>query len=160
MFSSKGYQLLVKVTDTEAASLAVDGMTAVADISSQLAKELAPGAAEEKVFTVTMNKKPCELRVGGMNLTVMDGPKFVSSYQYSDLIDWNVQSKGGTDQSLTIYSKGKGKVVFKTSEAQEIDDLMTINSNLVNQKKIEEQQELARAGQCLGPYKASQKGTM
>eukprot|EP01043_Picozoa_sp_COSAG02_P053944 COSAG02_NODE_6033_length_3857_cov_9.226450_1_plen_1215_part_01 len=157
MFSGSGEELMVKVTDAEADSVAVGGMSAIAELSSQLAKELAPGGAEEKVFAVTMNKKPCELRVGGMNLTVMDGPKFVASYQYSDLIDWNVQSKGGKDQSLTIYKKAKGKVVFKTSEGQEIDDLMTINSNLVNQKKIEEQQELARAGQCLGPYKASQK---
>ena len=83
MFSTKGVPRIAKVDAAEASAVAVDGMSGIAELNSQLAKEIGGDAVEERVYTVTMNKATCELRVGGMNLTVMKGPDFVASYQYT-----------------------------------------------------------------------------
>ena len=119
------------VTKVMEPSVAIGGMSAIAELNSQLAKEIGGDAVEERVFTVTMNKATCELRVGGMNLTVMKGPDFGASYQYTELANWEYQTKDGADRSLTLVKDDKSKVVFKTAEAREIADLMTAHATVV-----------------------------
>ena len=141
--------------------MAVDGMSGIAELNSQLAKEIGGDAVEERVYTVTMNKATCELRVGGMNLTVMKGPDFVASYQYTELANWEYQTKDGADRSRTVVKDDKSKVVFKTAEAREIADLMTAHATVVAEKKqaqhMEEHKRMAADGQLTGLFKTSQK---
>ena len=160
MFSTEGIQLMSQVDAAEASAVAVDGMSGIAELNSQLAKEIGGDAGEERVYTVTMNKATCELRVGGMNLTVMKGPDFVASYQYTKLANWEYQTKDGADRSLTLVKEDKSKVVFKTAEAREIADLMTAHATVVAEKKqaqhMEEHKRMAADGQLTGLFKTSQ----
>ena len=161
MFSTEGIQLMSQVDAAEASAVAVDGMSGIAELNSQLAKEIGGDAVEERVYTVTMNKATCELRVGGMNLTVMKGPDFVASYQYTELANWEYQTKDGADRSLTLVKEDKSKVVLKTAEAREIADLMTAHATVVAEKKqaqhMEEHKRMAADGQLTGLFKTSQK---
>ena len=77
-------------------SVSEEGVQGVTMLGGQAAKEL--GLVEERVFTVGqthMSKAPnlVQLKVGGMGLTLFDGPNLLESHLYSVIESWEVGQK-------------------------------------------------------------------
>lgn len=147
------------------ASVAISGISAAFDFQAMLAKEL-PEAEQEKVFTVCRGKKDvCEMRVGGMNVTLMKGAKFERSWQYTELSHWEFTTESPEKRHLVLVGKiSKKTYKFKTRDAEEICRLMTTHAKAIKAQRgrdlataLSEFQTSAREGKMLGKFKTRQK---
>ena len=114
---------------TRRASVAVTDVSTVSALQEDLARSL--GVAEEKVFEVTqkhIKKAPArvQLKVGGMGVTLFNGPVHLESLLYARVKGWNA-----TREALVIEVKGDPDVTIRTTEAAEIARLMKSHAESV-----------------------------
>ena len=114
------------------ASVAEAGISEVGALAESIAAEL--GTVAEKVFMVNQEhvKKArplCELKVGGMGLVLLDGPKVLETYRYQSFKSWMYGASG-----VTLFVKPTGgrktgvEIFFGTSDGQAICELMTAHA--------------------------------
>ena len=125
-------------------SVAEDGITGVSQLGEEVAKAL--GVAAERVFSVAqahLSKAPTlvQLKVGGMGLTLFDGPLLLESQAYATVQEWETDSASSGTKRVSIYfrkdcpnaRKYPRGISFECigNEAQEICELMTAHATSV-----------------------------
>eukprot|EP01050_Picozoa_sp_SAG11_P002758 SAG11_NODE_143_length_14870_cov_6.472412_2_plen_2365_part_00 len=87
-------------------SVAVDGVSHVAELGAEMARSM--GMVEEKVFEARQlrpKQKNVQIKVGGMGVTLFDGPKLLESAMYRAL----TYSCQGEMVFFNVIKEGKGK---------------------------------------------------
>ena len=149
-------------------SVATEGLAAVTEEAAELVAELGDGVTQEAVYQVKQGKNNLEMRVGGMNLTLMNGPKFVASIQYTALEGWEYSNDNIKLRLEAEPGKKKGEVVtYKTSEAAVICALMDQHiARIMDERKklkmeaADQEAALAAEGSLTGTFKVVRKAVV
>ena len=105
-------------------SVATDGVAAVAAMAAEEA--MRTNSVPEQVFEVVQfapgKPRKVQLKVGGMGLTILDGPKMLDSCVYQTISSFD--SKSATRVLTIVAGKKKRKLQFRAAESEAIADLM------------------------------------
>eukprot|EP01052_Picozoa_sp_SAG31_P008354 SAG31_NODE_420_length_15868_cov_11.896823_8_plen_2386_part_00 len=112
------------------ASVAVDGVEGVTNDFNEISKSM--GMAGEKVFMVTQNhtKKASalvHLKVGGMGISLFDGPQLIESCIYTQILKWSVQDHG--NELVIEFSNGSRSLSVRSAEAKFIAQHMETHAS-------------------------------
>ena len=108
-------------------SVAMDGVAAVAAMAAEEA--MRTNSVPEQVFEVVQfapgKPRKVQLKVGGMGLTILDGPKMLDSCVYQTISSFDSKSvPGGTPVLAIVAGKKKRKLQFRAAESEAITALM------------------------------------
>ena len=124
------------------ASIAVGGINEVVSLGESIAEQV--GAVSEKKFEVKqehLKKAPeqIQLKVGGMGVSLYDGPRVLATYMYQRIGDGqhHIESWGRKPATHQIFLilPGPKKVYFTTAnQSQEIVSLMTAHAKAIKKQ--------------------------
>ena len=117
-------------TEKRRMSVAVDGVSHVAALGEETARAM--GLVAERVFDVSQHqpkKRDIQLKVGGMGLTLFQGPKPLESFIYKMISDCTM-SPSGDVLSFSVYNGSKTK-----SYKMKSDNVKTILQLMDNHRK-------------------------
>ena len=125
-------------------SVAIDGISMVQLQASQAANEL--GKVAEQVFEVTQTHLPkaapnIQLKIGGMGVSLYDGPLPLASYIYQRLEKWTISEKRA-ELTVRLAADATSKLSYFTlgcgGTERQIGELMTEHARQIFIQKTEE----------------------